>query len=163
MAAEDATNHVTKYRTDEEFRIRNFTLYVELIDDTWLFDVALNSIKRQAIIDAIFTSTRSEADSGYENAFRKQVENIPEGNMVRVSDTTLQVFIDIYSGYALPMFGSEVVSATTIPANLVSSAMDVISQIGPSTTDGTQIPSLRIQARTMSLSGSFFGSFGSRF
>jgi len=156
VASTDVTPHITKYRTGEQFQIRNFTLYIKLIDDTWLSDVATNSAKRQAVIDAAFTSTKSDADLGYETAFRKLVENFPQGNFVRYSDTILLLHIPVFPSYSLPIFGSEVIAATTIPSSTVTSGMDVLTQIAPTTTDGTQIPSIRVQARTMSFSGTFF-------
>ena len=158
VASADVTPHITKYRTGEQFRIRNFSLYITLIDDTWVTDVATDAVKRQAVIDAALTSTKSDADFGYESAFRKQVENFPQGNFVRYSDTTLKIHVPVLPHYALPIFGSEIIAATTIPASTVVSGMDVVTQIAPTVTDGTQIPSIRVQARTMSFSGTFFST-----
>lgn len=61
-------------KTDGDIRGSSvFYVYIDLVHESWALDVASDLLKRQALITALFSSTRKVVDAGYEHAFEHQV------------------------------------------------------------------------------------------
>lgn len=106
----------TTYRTDYELNApTEFNIFIELVNSKWAYDIASNSTKRQALIDAVLATDRSAADVGYENAMATQRQNFSEVLVTRSTSWLLEIKVPQMAGYTLPTNSTELVDADPIP------------------------------------------------
>jgi len=125
-----------------------YTIIIDLVQDTWLGNVASDTTKRQQLVDAVLSSDRLTSTFGYERAFAKQRLNYNQANVVRNSNTRVTITVPQFATYALVAHGSETISAQALPASTVTSGVLVNLRSGAT--------SVSILGRTASFSGTFF-------
>ena len=137
------------YKTESELRAQTFVVVIDLYADQWPLDVVTNNVTRQAVIDAVFSSSRTKVEVGYEAALQAQFTDFPVDYMFRDSNTSLRIISMIMPTFALPGQGSEVITALDLPRNTtMSRGGEVFKQTG--------VTLVTIRARTALYSGTFF-------
>jgi hypothetical protein len=125
-----------------------------------LDDAVTDPVKRQLVIDRVFSSSKAESDTGFAAAIRNQIKNFPVANIILSDQSALcdppqqfcykraTITIPALSGYQIPVGQSEVITAAPVPMQATDWAQDTGVLRG--------VYQMTIYARTASFSGTFF-------
>jgi len=135
--------------TDDDIRSSEvWTVVVTLYGTQWPTDIATDAVKKQTLVGAILHSDKAKTDPGYSHAMAASIENYPSSAIIRVSPTVLRLEIPPLVAYAIAGYGSERITAQTLPSSVLTGSIDLSNQIGNTT--------VSITTRTAAFSGTWF-------